>query len=124
MVREFQDRALASRLGIPVLYGIDAVHGHNNVPGAVIFPHNIGLGAADDAELMEEIGRITALEMAATGIFWNYAPAVSVPQDIRWGRTYEGYSENTERVTGLEVVLHPRRHHGRGGDVGEPGGVR
>ena len=101
MVRGFQDRALDSRLGIPVLYGIDAVHGHNNVPGAVIFPHNIGLGAANDPALMEEIGRITALEMVATGIYWNYAPAVSVPQDIRWGRTYEGYSENTERVTAL-----------------------
>lgn len=101
MVRGFQDRALDSRLGIPVLYGIDAVHGHNNVPGAVIFPHNVGLGAANDPVLMEEIGRITALEMVATGIYWNYAPAVSVPQDIRWGRTYEGYSENTERVTAL-----------------------
>jgi beta-glucosidase len=120
MVRDFQDRALASRLGIPVLYGIDAVHGHNNVPGAVIFPHNVGLGAADDAELMGQIGRITALEMAATGIFWNYAPAVSVPQDIRWGRTYEGYSENTDRVTRLAV---PYLEGLQGGDLSAPTSV-
>ncbi|MDH3247705.1 MAG: glycoside hydrolase family 3 protein [Acidimicrobiia bacterium] len=120
MVRGFQDRALESRLGIPVLYGIDAVHGHNNVPGAVIFPHNIGLGAADDPALMEEIGRITALEMVATGIYWNYAPAVSVPQDIRWGRTYEGYSENTERVTALAT---PYIRGLQGGDLTEPTSV-
>ncbi len=104
MVRGFQDEALESRLGIPLLYGIDAVHGHSNVRDAVIFPHNIGLGAANDPALMEEIGRITAAEMIATGIYWNYAPAVSVPQDIRWGRTYEGYSENTERVTELAAA--------------------
>jgi beta-glucosidase len=104
MVRAFQERALESRLGIPMVYGIDAVHGHSNVPGAVIFPHNIGLGAANDPGLTERIGRITALEMIATGIHWNYAPAVSVPQDIRWGRTYEGYSENTERVSALAAA--------------------
>ncbi len=120
MVRGFQDRALESRLGIPVMYGIDAVHGHNNVPGAVIFPHNIGLGAANDPELMKEIGRVTALEMVATGIYWNYAPAVSVPQDIRWGRTYEGYSENTERVTALAT---PYIRGLQGGDLSEPTSV-
>ncbi len=101
MVRGFQDRALQSRLGIPMIYGIDAVHGHSNVPGAVIFPHNIGLGAANDPVLIERIGSITAIEMTATGIHWNFAPAVSVPQDIRWGRTYEGYSEDTQRVSAL-----------------------
>src|SRR5690606_34742892 len=68
------------------------------------FPHNIGLGAANNPELMGEIGRVTALEMIATGIYWNYAPAVSVPQDIRWGRTYEGYSENTDIVTALATA--------------------
>ena len=101
MVNGYQDYALATRLAIPLLYGIDAVHGHNNVVGAVLFPHNIGLGAAANVELMAEIGRITAVETTATGIYWNYAPAVSVPQDIRWGRTYEGYSENTDLVTAL-----------------------
>jgi len=101
MVNGFKEEALASRLGIPMLYGVDAVHGHNNVGGAVIFPHNIGLGAANDPELMERIGRITAAEMIATGTYWNYAPAVSVVRDIRWGRTYEGYSEQTGMVTEL-----------------------
>ncbi|MGC9523881.1 MAG: glycoside hydrolase family 3 protein, partial [Anaerolineae bacterium] len=81
-----------------------AVHGHNNVVGAVIFPHNIGLGAANNPELMVEIGRVTAREMVATGIYWNYAPAVSVPQDIRWGRTYEGYSEDPAIVSTLAAA--------------------
>jgi beta-glucosidase-like glycosyl hydrolase len=103
MVDGFQAEALQSRLGIPLIYGVDAVHGHNNVVGAVIFPHNIGLGAANNPELMAEIGRVTAQEMIATGIYWNYGPAVSVPQDIRWGRTYEGYSENTDLVSALAV---------------------
>ncbi len=101
MVDGFQAYALDSRLSIPLLYGVDAVHGHSNMVGAVIFPHNIGLGAADDPQLMEEIGRATAVEMAATGIYWNYAPGVMVPQDIRWGRTYEGYGENPELVSVL-----------------------
>jgi beta-glucosidase len=101
MVNGYQEYALKTRLAIPLLYGVDAVHGHSNVVGAVLFPHNIGLGAAGNVELMEQIGRVTAVETTATGIYWNYAPAVSVPQDIRWGRTYEGYSENTELVTAL-----------------------
>lgn len=101
MVTEFQEQAMQTRLAIPLLYGIDAVHGHSNVVGAVLFPHNIGLGAANNEELMAQIGRVTAVETTATGIYWNYAPAVSVPRDIRWGRTYEGYSENTDLVTTL-----------------------
>ena len=101
MVDGFQEQALQTRLQIPLIYGVDAVHGHSNVRGAVIFPHNIGLGAAADTELMVRIGQATALEMIATGIYWNYAPAVSIPQDIRWGRTYEGYSENTDLVSTL-----------------------
>ena len=103
MVDGYQETALGTHLGIPLLYGVDAVHGHNNVVGAVIFPHNIGLGAANNPQLMTDIGRITAAEMIATGIYWNYAPAVSVPQDIRWGRTYEGYSENTDLVVSLAI---------------------
>lgn len=101
MVDGFQEYALDSHLGVPLIYGVDAVHGHSNVVGAVIFPHNIGLGAANDPQLMEEIGQVTGLEMAATGIYWNYAPGVMVPQDIRWGRTYEGYGETPELVSGL-----------------------
>lgn len=101
MVKEYQDAALQTRLQIPLLYGVDAVHGHNNVKGAVIFPHNIGLGAANDPELMERIGQVTASEMIATGIYWNYAPVLAVPQDIRWGRTYEAYSQDTATVSAL-----------------------
>jgi beta-glucosidase len=104
MVDGYQDDALATSLGIPLIYGVDAVHGHSNLEGAVIFPHNIGLGAANNPELMTEIGRITALEMIATGIYWNYAPAVPVTRDIRWGRTYESYSENTEIVSSLATA--------------------
>ncbi len=103
MVDGFQEAALQTRLMIPILYGVDAVHGHGNVRGATIFPHNIGLGAANDPDLMREIGRATAEEMLATGIPWNFGPPVSVPQDIRWGRTYEGYSEDTALVTRLAV---------------------
>jgi beta-glucosidase len=98
MVEAYQDAALATRLGIPMLYGVDAVHGHNNVVGATIFPHNIGLGAAGDTDRVERIGRATAIEMAATGIRWNFGPVVAVAQDVRWGRTYEGYGEEPQHV--------------------------
>jgi len=101
MVGEFQGAALQTRLGIPLLYGVDAVHGHNNVRGAVIFPHNIGLGAAHDPDLVYRIGRATAEEMAATGVYWNFAPTVAVPQDLRWGRTYEGYAQDSQLVSQL-----------------------
>jgi len=94
----FQQRARKTRLGIPILYGIDAVHGHNNVLGAVIFPHNIGLGSAGNPALAEKIARITAEEVRATGIQWTFAPCVAVPRDIRWGRTYEGFSEDPDVV--------------------------
>ncbi len=104
MVNSFQDEALATRLGIPLIYGADAVHGHGNLYGATIFPHEIGLGAANDPEMMVRIGRATAQEMMATGVVWNFAPVVAVPQDIRWGRTYEAYSENTELVSRLGTV--------------------
>jgi beta-glucosidase len=87
-----------------MLYGVDAVHGHNNLKGEVIFPHNIGLGATRDADLVYRIGRATAEEVAATGIFWNFGPVVAVPQDIRWGRTYEGYSEQTQLVSELAAA--------------------
>jgi beta-glucosidase len=94
-----QEKALETRLAIPILYGVDAVHGHSNVLGAVIFPHNIGLGCTRNPELVEEIGRITAEEVRATGTQWTFAPCVTVPQDDRWGRTYEGFSEDP-RVCG------------------------
>lgn len=90
-----QGEALKTRLAIPILYGIDAVHGHSNVLGAVMFPHNIALGCTRDRELVEKIGRITGEEVRATGIQWTFAPCVTVPQDIRWGRTYEGFSRRS-----------------------------
>ncbi|MGE5643461.1 MAG: glycoside hydrolase family 3 protein [Byssovorax cruenta] len=101
MVEKFQQEALATRLQIPIIYGVDAVHGHGNLLNATIFPHNIGLGATNDPELVEKIGRATAEEILATGIPWNFAPVLAVVQDVRWGRTYEGYSENTQIVTKL-----------------------
>ena len=101
MVEVFQNEALKTRLQIPIIYGVDAVHGHGNLLKATVFPHNIGLGAANDPELMKKIGRATAEEMLATGIPWNFAPVVAVVQDVRWGRTYESYGEDTQLVTSL-----------------------
>lgn len=105
MVGAYQDAAAGTDLAIPVLYGVDAVHGHNNLRGAVVFPHNVGLGATRDAALVEAIGRATAVETAATGIRWNYAPVLAVPQDIRWGRTYEAYGEDPALVAELGAAL-------------------
>lgn len=105
MINTFQENALQTRLAIPMLYGVDAVHGHNNLYGATIFPHNIGLGATRNPALVEEIGRITAIETAATGIYWDFAPVVAVPQDIRWGRVYEGYGENSDLVINLSQAF-------------------
>ena len=97
----FQARALKTRLKIPILYGVDAVHGHNNVIGAVLFPHHIGLGATRDAKLVQEIGRVTAEEVRATGIQWAFGPCVAVARDERWGRTYESFSEEPALVAEL-----------------------
>jgi beta-glucosidase len=93
MVDNFQSYALQTRLGIPLIYGADAVHGHNNVYGATLFPHNIGLGAMHDPALITQIEQVTRDEVLGTGVRWTFAPCVCTPQDIRWGRTYEGYSE-------------------------------
>ena len=90
---KYYKASIKSKAGIPLIWGTDAVHGHNNVVGATLFPHNIGLGAANDPELMKKIGAITAKEVAATGIDWIFAPTVAVVKDDRWGRTYEGYSD-------------------------------
>ena len=86
---------------IPVLWGTDAVHGHNNVIGATLFPHNIGLGASGNADLIRSIGEAIALEVLSTGVAWTFAPTVAVPQDDRWGRTYEGFSEDPILVSKL-----------------------
>lgn len=96
-----QSIALQSRLKIPIIYGIDAVHGNNNVYGAVIFPHNIGLGASGNEDLVRKVSEITAVEIAGTGIDWTFAPCVAVPRNEKWGRTYEGFGESPELVKRL-----------------------
>jgi beta-glucosidase len=99
-----QKRALKTRLAIPLLYGVDAIHGHNNVLGAVVFPHNIGLGCTGNPDIVEKASHITAREVRATGIQWSFAPCVAVPRDIRWGRTYEGFSEDPALVAKFGVA--------------------
>lgn len=104
-VDEFHRAAGKARLSIPILFGIDAVHGHNAVHGAVLFPHNIGLGATRDAALVERIGRVTAEDVRATGINWVFAPVLAAAADPRWGRTYESFSEDPAVVAELGVAL-------------------
>jgi beta-glucosidase len=141
------DRFYAASAGgdavVPVLWGTDAVHGHNNIPGATIFPHNVGLGATRDPELIRRIGEITALEVRVTGLDWAFSPTVAVARDARWGRTYESYSENpalvreyaAAMVTGLQgmpgtaqfldgahVLATPKHFLGDGGTRGKDQG--
>jgi beta-glucosidase len=112
-----QTLSLKSRLGIPILYGIDAVHGHSNVLGATVFPHNVGLGCTRNAALVERSARVTAEEVRATGINWTFAPCVTVPRDERWGRTYEGFGESPDLARDLgEAAV--RGLQGR--DLGDP----
>ena len=96
---ELQKRALSTRLGIPLLFGVDAVHGQNTYEGATIFPHNIGLGATRNVELVEKIAAITALESQATGFNWVFSPCIAIPYNEKWGRVYEAFSESTELTT-------------------------
>ena len=98
MYNSYQSETLKSRLQIPLIYGIDAVHGHNNVYGATIFPQNIGLGATNNPELIFKISEATSIEVAATGIDWTFSPCLSSPEDYRWGRTYEGFSSDPSLV--------------------------
>lgn len=104
----FYDASMDTSRGgkaIPILFGIDAMHGNSNVVGATLFPHNIGLGATRDAALIRRIGEITAAETRVTGVDWSFAPTVTVPQDDRWGRAYEGYSESPELVAELAPAM-------------------
>ena len=101
MYNKYQEETLKNRLGIPLIYGIDAVHGHNNVYGATIFPQNIGLGATNNSELVYKISKATSIEVAATGIDWTFSPCLSSPEDYRWGRTYEGFSSDPVLVEKL-----------------------
>lgn len=105
MVNEFQEGSLSTRLGIPMIYGIDAVHGHNNVYNATIFPHNVGLGATRDPNLVKRIGAATALEVRATGISYVFAPCIAVCRDPRWGRCYESYSEDPNIVRAMTEII-------------------
>ncbi|WP_299309730.1 glycoside hydrolase family 3 protein [uncultured Croceicoccus sp.] len=119
LVQAFRDASLAPReqgVAVPIIFGVDAVHGHNNIPNATLFPHNIGLGAAHDPQMIRRIGEVTAAKIAGSGIEWTFAPTLAVPQDLRWGRSYEGYSSNPvlvasyakEMVLGLQGELRPR----------------
>ena len=108
MVREYRTASLrpaANGIAIPIIFGVDAVHGHNNIPEATIFPHNIGLGAARDAQMIRRIGAATAAEVAGSGIEWTFAPTLAVPQDPRWGRTYEGYSSDPAIVAEYAAAM-------------------
>lgn len=104
MITAYQAEAKGTRLGIPLLYGVDAIHGHAHVGGVVVFPHAINLGATHDEALVTEIGRATAEQVAASGANWNFAPNLDQPKDIRWGRVYEGFSDDTELVAKLGVA--------------------
>lgn len=105
LVASFRDASRKAGARVPVLFGVDAVHGHSNVPGATLFPHNIGLGAAHDPALIERIGVVTAAEIAGTGIEWTFAPTLAVPQDVRWGRSYEGYSSDPALVAAYSKAM-------------------
>ena len=105
----------AEHLAIPIVYGVDAIHGNSNVTGAVVFPHNIGLGAAKDPDLLERIARATAREIAVTGVEWTFAPTLAVARNSHWGRTYESYSEDPKIVSEYA----PRFVTGLQGDLGE-----
>ena len=113
MTDQFQKVALSGRLGIPLLYGSDAVHGHNNLLGAVLYPHNIGLGATRDQGLVARIARATAEDMAATGVNWTFSPCLCVVRDVRWGRSYESFGERPDLVARMSSAV--------GGYQGQPG---
>ncbi len=106
---KLQKKALSTRLGIPLLFAVDAVHGQNTFDGATIFPHNIGLGAAGNEALVQKIASITALESQATGFNWVFSPCVAIPFNEKWGRVFEAFSESTaltEKLTRASVKGH------------------
>ena len=105
MYDAFQTAALATPLAIPLIYGVDAVHGHNNVNGATMFPHNIGLGATRDPALVQSIGRAVAEEVSGTGIDWDFAPCLCVARNDRWGRTYESFGERPDLVSSMATII-------------------
>ncbi|MBO0914726.1 glycoside hydrolase family 3 protein [Streptomyces laculatispora] len=118
MVDSYQLRARATRFQIPLIYGVDAVHGHNNVVGSTIMPHNVGLGATRDPKTVEKTGAVTASEVRATGIPWDFAPCLCVSRDERWGRSYESYGEDPALVESLETVIQGMQGAASGKDLG------
>ncbi len=117
MVDSYQLRAQATRFQIPLIYGVDAVHGHNNVIGSTIMPHNVGLGATRDPKTVEKTGAVTANEVRATGIPWDFAPCLCVSRDDRWGRAYEAYGEDPALVESLETVIQGMQGAASGKDL-------
>ena len=105
MVDRYQSYALRTRLGIPLIYGVDSVHGHGNLYGATLFPHNVGLGSTRDPAIVEDVEHVSATETRATGIPWTFAPCVCVARDDRWGRTYESFGEDPALVTRMETAI-------------------
>ncbi len=119
MVDRYQEAALETRLGIPILYGVDTVHGHGNLQGATVFPHNIGLGATRDPGLVEDVEHIAAIETRASGPQWAFAPCVCVARDDRWGRTYESFGEDPRLVARMETAIDGLQGNG-GSDLARP----
>ncbi len=119
MVDRYQEAALETRLGIPILYGVDTVHGHGNLQGATVFPHNIGLGATRDPALVEDVEHIAAIETRASGPQWAFAPCICVARDDRWGRTYESFGEDPELVESMETAIDGLQGNGRS-DLARP----
>ncbi|MFI8190479.1 glycoside hydrolase family 3 N-terminal domain-containing protein [Streptomyces sp. NPDC085946] len=117
MTDSFQLRTRATRFQIPLIYGVDAVHGHNNLAGATIMPHNIGLGATRDPRIAERAGAVTAAETRATGVPWDFAPCLCVTRDERWGRTYESFGEDPALVTSMETVIRGLQGRADGSDL-------
>ncbi|MFF9278448.1 glycoside hydrolase family 3 protein [Streptomyces griseosporeus] len=117
MIDGFQLRAQATRFQIPLIYGVDAVHGHNNLVGATVMPHNIGIGATRDPHLAERTGAVTAAEVRATGVPWDFAPCLCVTRDERWGRSYESFGEDPALVQSLETVIQGLQGRADGRDL-------
>ncbi|MFG2884449.1 carbohydrate binding domain-containing protein [Streptomyces sp. NPDC048297] len=117
MIDGFQLRAQATRFQIPLIYGVDAVHGHNNLAGATVMPHNIGIGATRDPGLAEKAGAVTAAEVRATGIPWDFAPCLCVSRDERWGRSYESFGEDPALVQSMETVIQGLQGRANGKDL-------
>ncbi|MEV6114257.1 glycoside hydrolase family 3 N-terminal domain-containing protein [Streptomyces sp. NPDC052109] len=117
MIDGFQLRTQATRLQIPLIYGVDAVHGHNNLAGATIMPHNIGIGASRDPQLAYDTGSVTAAEVRATGIPWDFAPCLCVSRDERWGRSYESFGEDPALVQSMETMIQGLQGRADGRDL-------